>query len=114
MKLLNSHKAQFLQSLRPSGLDDCWPWPGYTDSWGYGKLGTGKHISSAHRLSYTLFKGTIPAGMVVRHSCHQPACVNPCHLVLGTHKDNKQDSVAADRHFKPKGALNGRWKGGCE
>lgn len=111
MKMLNSHKKLFPTMFVPGKVDECWPWLGGTDSWGYGKLGTGSHISSAHRLSYVLAKGPIPEGMVVRHSCHNPLCVNPAHLSVGTHKDNKQDSVKAGRHFKPIGSLNGRWKG---
>lgn len=40
-------------------------------------------------------------GLYVLHTCHNPACVNPKHLRLGTAKENMQDKVRA-----------GRWKGG--
>lgn len=58
----------------------CWKWGGYIGPDGYGKLRstTGNH--AAHRLVYEAIKGSIPAKMVLDHTCHNPACVNPDHL----------------------------------
>jgi len=36
-------------------------------------------------------------GKVVRHTCHNPPCINPAHLRLGTNQDNSDDMVAAGR-----------------
>lgn len=74
--------------------ETCWLWTGgISQGTGYGvfKLGrTRKHIG-AHRWSYRYHKGPIPAGMVIDHICHTPACVNPEHLRLATPKQNSEN-----------------------
>jgi hypothetical protein len=50
-----------------------------------------------HIVSYRHHKGDVPQGMLVRHTCDNPICVNPEHLVLGTHKDNRQDVIDRER-----------------
>lgn len=84
--------------------DGCWFWTGAHTVAGYGYVYSagGTHASRTraytHRVSYELSKGKIPAGMVVRHMCHNPKCVNPAHLDIGQQKDNVQDMVTAGRH----------------
>jgi hypothetical protein len=38
--------------------------------------------------------------MVLRHSCDNPPCVNPDHLVPGTCADNSRDMVERRRHWR--------------
>lgn len=85
----------------------CWLWTaGKYARFGYGMVFIGRHEdgrqinSYAHRVAYVLAKGDIPAGLVVRHTCDTPACVNPDHLVLGTQGDNNRDTVKKRRHCK--------------
>lgn len=106
--ILNTHKKIFNEKLKKGAEDECWPWEGTLDSCGYGKVGTGRFIAGAHRVSYELFKGEIPKGLHVRHSCDNPCCVNSKHLSLGTAKDNKKDSVDKNRHFSPVGETHGQ------
>ena len=44
-----------------------------------------------HRLVWTEHHGPIPKGLLVRHLCHNKACINIKHLAIGTRKDNRQD-----------------------
>lgn len=76
----------------------CWGWTGSKSTFGYGTFPVKRKRALAHRFSYMLHKGVIPAGMVVRHTCHNASCTNPDHLLLGTQADNIQDSVSDNRH----------------
>lgn len=42
----------------------------------------------AHRVSYTIYKGQIPDGLVMDHLCRNRGCVNPEHLEAVTDKVN--------------------------
>jgi hypothetical protein len=81
--------------------DDCWLWASCIGSRGYGHFWVGgkKRQNLAHRVAWELANGkSVPDGMVVMHSCDNPACVNPAHLFVGSHQDNKIDSVRKGRH----------------
>lgn len=75
----------------------CWEWVGYYGSGGYGMMSRDGKNQRAHRISYEAYKGHIPKGMVVRHTCDNPACINPDHLILGSQKDNVADREARGR-----------------
>jgi hypothetical protein len=47
---------------------------------------------------------------VVRHNCHNPACINPAHLRAGTPHDNAIDRMHANRGGDLRGEKNGRAK----
>lgn len=77
----------------------CWIFTGSTDTSGYGLIGIGGsgNIAKAHRVMYHKYKGEIPTGMVMRHSCDIPCCVNPNHLDLGTSLENTNDRELRNR-----------------
>jgi hypothetical protein len=88
--------------------DGCWLWRAKTN----GKYGqfyvTGIGHCGAHRVSWGIAFGVIPAELHVCHRCDTPLCVRPDHLFLGTRRDNMRDCVAKNRFNKPKGEANWR------
>jgi hypothetical protein len=69
----------------------CWQWQGKPMDTGYGGIRFGGKNRTAHRVSYELNTGPIPAGMQIDHSCRNRLCVNPAHLRLVTDGQNKQN-----------------------
>ena len=51
----------------------------------------------AHRVSYEAYRGPIPHGLNVLHSCDTPSCINPDHLRVGTHQENMDESKRKGR-----------------
>lgn len=78
------------------GATSCWYWRGNVRAGGYGSINA-LGENKAHRVSYRLFKGEIPIGMKILHSCDLPGCVNPEHLSIGTQAENVADMVAKGR-----------------
>lgn len=81
------------------GPSECWPFR-TAPSHDYGQIAQGRRLILAHRLAYTLTKGAIPAGMVVRHACDNPPCCNPAHLTVGTPGENSRDMTERGRQAR--------------
>ncbi len=90
--------ARFESKINKTG--GCWLWLGYVAKDGYGTFSYKQQDSKAHRASYQIYKGNIPKGMFVCHSCDIRHCVNPQHLFLGSHQDNMTDMKNKDRQAK--------------
>lgn len=75
-----------------------WIWIGSTDAGGYGHMRIGHALVRSHRFSYENYKGVIPDGYDVLHSCDIPACCNPDHLFLGKDIDNVLDREIKGRN----------------
>lgn len=59
-----------------------------------------------HRVVFFERNGYMPE--VVRHTCDNPRCINPAHLIAGTHADNSRDmvergrSISGEKHLDAK------------
>lgn len=96
-----------------AGPDQCWLWTGRKNDCGYGRLSVDGRDARAHRLAYESVHGPGSAdGLVVRHRCDTPACVNPAHLEIGTQADNVRDMNERGRHRgrPPRGEAHGNSK----
>lgn len=80
--------------------EDCFEWPNGKTAAGYGQMTIRGKVEYAHRVFYEAAHGPIPEGHVVRHTCDNPPCVNPNHLVSGTQLENMADMVARGRSGK--------------
>lgn len=78
--------------------ETCWLWTASTQG-GYGQIGHDIYLRPvrAHRVSWELHYGPIPAGLDVLHKCDNPPCVRPDHLFIGTALDNVQDMLRKER-----------------
>jgi hypothetical protein len=97
---------RFWSQVDRRGESECWNWHGPTNN-GYGEYSSRFHkVRSAHRMSWVIHNGIIPADLEVCHHCDNRACVNPTHLWLGTHEQNMHDMKQKGRAAPPVGAGN--------
>lgn len=99
------------------GPDECWEWTGSRTPHGYGRINMGGKygpIAHANRLGWQIANGVklepCDRWKVVRHTCDNPPCCNPAHLVLGTQRDNAWDRERRGRGNQPRDLGNGRAK----
>lgn len=64
---------------------------------GYGCLRIKGKLWAAHRYAWEREHGPIPAGLQIRHKCHNTKCVNTDHMELGSNADNAKDKALALR-----------------
>jgi hypothetical protein len=92
------------------GVEGCWEWQlSVNKVTGYGQFNCGNNNPiGAHRAVASLVEDT--EGKFVIHKCDNRRCVNPEHLIVGTHLENMQDMVAKGRYNK----ISDRWHSGEE
>ena len=93
--------------------EDCWIWIAAKDRNGYGRFWFSEQMRLAHHIAW-LLEDKRPTSYL-RHKCNNPSCVNPTHLLEGTHADNMKDIALSGTHgnrkVDPTEAIHLRRKG---
>lgn len=97
---------RFMTKVDRRGPDDCWPWTGGSDYQGYGlfKAAGRNHRAARWLLARKLGRELWP-DEVTRHTCDNPPCCNPAHLIPGSPRDNLHDArdrgrlIKGDKHW---------------
>lgn len=75
----------------PEPNSGCWLWTGALDERGYGWFGYGTgRMTRAHIASYKNYRGAVPHGKELHHTCSMKSCINPDHLVALTRLEHKR------------------------
>lgn len=78
--------------------DECWPCQVESKiPFGHRYIKTDEGKVGAHVIVWKHHNGDLPSGHEIRHTCDNPPCVNPNHLLSGTRKDNVRDMHSRGR-----------------
>ena len=93
----NRREQLFWNKMRLTA-SGCWEWTGHLDAKGYGRI-TLAFLGErrAHRVSYRLVNGEIPAKFDLDHLCRNHRCINPLHLEAVTRSENVRRGIRARR-----------------
>lgn len=97
-------EERFWSRVAKRGDAECWNWTGSKTEMGYGILRFQGKAVYAHRHSYLINKGDL-GDKLVRHTCDNPSCCNPGHLILGDKRANADDMFSRNRHPNSAGRL---------
>lgn len=94
--LVRRSEQRFWPKVDKRGPDECWEWKEYRRK-GYGYFRVYRRATKlgAHQVVFILKYGYLPP--MVRHSCDNPGCCNPAHLLPGDHRSNMDDVIARKR-----------------
>ncbi|HEX4129730.1 MAG TPA: HNH endonuclease [Pirellulales bacterium] len=84
---------RFWSLVKRDGNDlGCWNWAGSVNSKGYGRFFVGGKHYYAHRLAWSMQGRETPANLFICHTCDNPLCVNPHHLMMADAATNNADA----------------------
>jgi hypothetical protein len=79
----------------------CFVWQGFTQEKGYGSTSYRGRSRSIHRTVYKIVHRTsLNKDQFVCHTCDNPPCCNPAHLILADNDWNMADKTAKGRHHE--------------
>jgi uncharacterized protein (DUF433 family) len=110
---LNKRKpleTRLIEGMRVNPTTGCHEWQRCKNRGSYASIGVKGGTMLVHRASYMAFKGEIPEGRLVLHSCDNRLCINPEHLRIGNQADNMRDRSERGRCACQKGSAHGRAK----
>lgn len=96
IKNVEEIKDRLLQRMRVDKKTNCWMWQKYISPDGYARTCYQRffpNVTGAHRISYSLFRGPIPEGMVIDHLCRTRSCINPDHMEVVTAIENNRRGI---------------------
>lgn len=94
---------RFLSKIKVNLVTQCGEWQAGIQANGYGSFPINSKKNSAHRVSYSIFKGDTSPDKVIDHICRVKNCVNPDHLREVSQKTNALENstgVAARNKLK--------------
>jgi hypothetical protein len=102
-------EQRFWSKVKKGNPNECWQWMAGKTSNGYGTFKYNGKTVNAHKFAYEITNGVcVPSRFHVCHSCNEPSCVNPNHLLPGTPKSNVQGMIESGHQYigGPKPKLN--------
>ncbi|MCF7910854.1 MAG: HNH endonuclease [Melioribacteraceae bacterium] len=93
-KLIFTYLIKHIIKTNKSIINECWLWDKHHDKDGYPKyLGL-----PLQRIIWEITRQRkIEPNYVIRHTCDNPNCINPFHLLSGSQADNAKDKVMRGR-----------------
>lgn len=89
----NPRTSNRSKSIRYRIEGGCWICTSHKpDGHGYPQIRREGKNTFCYKHIYRKFKGDIPEGLEIMHTCDNKLCINPKHLLAGTHAQNVRDS----------------------
>ncbi len=92
----------FVLKIEIRGNNECWEWTDHCNP--YGQFYVSRGVVRSHVLMKSLwdglpetYGGRSSGSNAVRHTCDNPKCCNPTHLLNGTIQDNAKDAFKRGR-----------------